>query len=153
MPPNIQHEYFCIQNLCMDLSFQEKKRFENPKLGCRDIKQNRVSFFWDSCTYIYIKEQNTEVSSAVMAKIGFSGFLISKSSPSSVTSSSTPTRLLNFFLASSESSSFRSYSSQAHIWVSSIVFFDPFTFFFVLSILEKCFKGGIGGEGIRKEKL
>ena len=29
-PPNIGQKWFCIQNLQMDLSFQEKKRLMNP---------------------------------------------------------------------------------------------------------------------------
>ena len=37
----------------MDLSFQEKKRFENPSLGCRDIKQKpSLIFFGTPCTCI-----------------------------------------------------------------------------------------------------
>ena len=52
MPPNIQHEYFCIQNLCMDLSFQEKKRFEDPILGCQDIKRKpSLIIFGTPCSY------------------------------------------------------------------------------------------------------
>ena len=45
-PPKIAQKWFCTQNLRMDLSFQEEKKlFENPTLGCRDIRQNPVSFF------------------------------------------------------------------------------------------------------------
>ena len=36
-PPKVAQKWFCIQNLHMGLSFQEKERFENPMLGCREI--------------------------------------------------------------------------------------------------------------------
>ena len=40
MMPGRSWKWNCIQNLRMDLSFQEKKRrFKNLILGCRDIKQ------------------------------------------------------------------------------------------------------------------
>ena len=48
--PNIAHKWFCIQNLSIDLSFQEKKRFKNPILGCQDIDKNKLDMssakFW-----------------------------------------------------------------------------------------------------------
>ena len=36
-PPKIAQKWFRIQNLHMNLIFQEKKQFENPVLGCREI--------------------------------------------------------------------------------------------------------------------
>ena len=46
--PKIAQKWFCIQNLHMNLSFQEKKKqFENPILGCRDIRKiNTAPFFF-----------------------------------------------------------------------------------------------------------
>ena len=35
----IAQKWFCIQYVRMDLSFQGNKRFENPIIGRRDIKQ------------------------------------------------------------------------------------------------------------------
>ena len=50
-PPNIAQKWFCIQNLRMDLSFQGKKRFENPIHGCWDMKQKpSLIFFGTPCT-------------------------------------------------------------------------------------------------------
>ena len=38
-PREIAQKWFCIQYVRMDLSFQGNKRFENPIIGRRDIKQ------------------------------------------------------------------------------------------------------------------
>ena len=49
-PLENEQKWFCILNLRMDLSFQEKKLFENPTLYCRDIKQKpSLIFFGTPC--------------------------------------------------------------------------------------------------------
>ena len=54
-PLENEQKWFCILNLRMDLSFQEKKLFENPTLYCRDIKQKPSQ----SCSSELPYKQNT----------------------------------------------------------------------------------------------
>ena len=45
-PSKIAEKWLSTQNLRTDLSFQEKKQFENPVLGCQDIKQKQSPIFF-----------------------------------------------------------------------------------------------------------
>ena len=51
-PANIEHKWFCIQNLHMDLSFQRKKRFRNLFIGFGDIQQTNILTFFLNTLYI-----------------------------------------------------------------------------------------------------
>jgi len=55
--PKIEQKWFCIQNLRMDLSFQEKKA--NPMLGCQDICKINTAPFFLNTLYIIAKNTNT----------------------------------------------------------------------------------------------
>ena len=47
-PPKITEKWFCIQNLCVNISFQEKNGLIIQYLVAEILSKNRVSFFWDT---------------------------------------------------------------------------------------------------------